>query len=237
MILDYLKQAYEFLMRCIFPKKCPICHELIPITDKYCKCSFEENEAISNDFCIHCGYDTVNCTCEVGNTVKLPAVAGIYIYKGKIKFEICDFKFNNMKSYADKLGTEMAFRVANAFYYVDFDVVTFTPMSKESKLSRGYNQSELLAKIVAKRLFIPCEDLLDKVRDTKSQHTLSGKERTENLKNSVKVKSDVSVKGKNILLCDDVKTTGSTLKECVDNLLNAGAQSVYCICIALSDFR
>ena len=76
---------------------------------------------------------------------------------------------------------------------------------------------------------------LEKVRETPFQHMISADERGDNLIGSIACKGEVE--GKIILLCDDVKTTGSTLNECVKVLKEKGAEDVYCICYATSEYR
>jgi len=223
-------------MRWLYPKQCSVCGKIIPLSEDYCICSRTESKKISKDFCHSCGYETKNCVCRALNSILLPQIAGVYLYGGKIRSDILDFKFKNSKHLATSLGTAMAERCANVYYDVDFDIVTFVPMTEKAFDKRLYNQSELLAKQVGKMMFLPVENLLVKTRDTASQHSLNGEERLKNLKDSVKLRKGVSVKGKNILICDDVKTTGATFEQCVKVLQNNGAGKVCCICVAISDF-
>ena len=191
---------------------------------------------ISDNYCRHCGCEKHSCACEGENSVYLPDIAGVYIYGGRVRADILDLKFNNYRHLAEIYGMEMAERCAVVFSNIDFDAVTFVPMTQSSFDKRGYNQSQLLAEKVAQQLFVPAEDLFFKTRETLIQHELSGEKRIENVMNSVKLKSSADVKGKNILICDDVKTTGATLNQCVEALVNGGAEKVCCICIALTEF-
>lgn len=233
---EKIHKILDKLARLLFPKHCPVCDEIIPIRYDYCKCSRAESRRVRNDYCRHCGYDSDSCVCGMFNSVHLPDITAPYIYGGRIRADILNLKFNNDRYLAAKLGTEMAERVAYAYADIDFDYVTFVPMSEHSENVRTYNQGELLAVRVAELLFVSAEDLLVKTRETQTQHTLGGSERRKNLANSVEVKKPELVKGKNILLCDDVKTTGSTLNQCVQALDKAGARKVCCVCAALSDF-
>lgn len=223
-------------LRWIYPKKCSVCGKIIPLNEEYCICSREESVKISTDFCRHCGHKKTNCVCSARNSVILPEITGVYIYGGKIRSDILDLKFKNKKYLAERLGSSMAERCAEVYYDIDFDVVTFVPMTEKSLDKRLYNQSELLAKQVARLLFLPVEDLFLKIRETPSQHSLGGEARVENLKSSVILRKDVNVKGKKILVCDDVKTTGATLAQCVNALQQNGADKACCVCVAISDF-
>lgn len=231
-----INSVFSKAVRWIFPEHCPVCDKIIPLNEDYCACSRQESRKISDDFCRHCGQEQLRCSCNVKNSVFLPDISAVYIYGGKARADILNLKFNNKKQIAEKLGTAMAERCANVYCDVDFDIVTYVPMTKESLDARTYNQSQLLARQVGKMLFIPVDDLFDKIRQTKAQHNLGGDERIENVKNSVNLKRSINVSGKNILICDDVKTTGATLNQCVQALKDGGAEKICCICAAISDF-
>lgn len=224
------------LIRFVYPEHCPICDEIIPINKTYCSCTRYDNVKIGENYCRHCGSDMKHCSCGAVNAFYLPDIAAVYLYRGRARADILNLKFNNRKYLAVKLGREMAERCALVYCDVDFDVVTFVPMSKEAQIKRGYNQGQLLAKEIAKAFFLPVEPLLIKIKNTAPQHELKGNERVENLKNSIVFNGNTSVKGKTVLLCDDVKTTGATLSQCVKILEENGAKKVCCICVAVTDF-
>jgi len=100
-------------------------------------------------------------------------------------------------------------------------------MSREGLLRRGFNQSELLASCIARDLKVKYDpDVLLRVKDSSPQRELSKEMREKNLLDAFVVSKPERVKGKNILLVDDVYTTGSTAKECTRTLLKAGANRV-----------
>jgi len=107
------------------------------------------------------------------------------------------------------------------------------PLDRRKLKRRGYNQSEELAKELSKILEIPLvSDNLIKIKRTPSQMELPEKERRENVKNAFLCKNPKNLKGKKILLIDDVYTTGSTMEECVLILKKAGAKEVWGIVVA-----
>lgn len=111
------------------------------------------------------------------------------------------------------------------------------PLSKKRSAKRGFNQSELIAEKMshrdAEKHFIVRTDVLYKIRDTKNQTSIKDKkERQKNLQGCFAVKDIALVKNRNIILIDDVVTTGSTLLEAKKTLLDAGARKVIAFAIA-----
>ena len=233
---DKVYRFVDKLIRFVYPDRCPICDEIIPINKEYCSCTRYDNIKISENYCRHCGSNIERCSCNAENSFYLPDIAAVYLYRGRARADILNLKFNNRKRLSVKLGREMAERCAIVYCDVDFDAVAFVPMSKEAQLKRGYNQGELLAKEIGKVFFLPVEPMLEKIKNTAPQHELKGKERVENLRGSIILNENADVKGKTILLCDDVKTTGATLSQCVRILEENGAERVCCICVAVTDF-
>jgi ComF family protein len=112
------------------------------------------------------------------------------------------------------------------------DMMMPVPMSKERSMARGYNQAALLARPLALAYGTPyVERGLHKVRDTISQVGLSLNERHKNVKGAFLAQSKI-VTNKQILIVDDVATTGATLNACAAELLTKGARSVYCLTLA-----
>ena len=107
-------------------------------------------------------------------------------------------------------------------------------MYKKRKQSRGYNQTELISKKLAKDLKIESSNkVLRKVIDTKKQSTLTKKERIKNVENAFNVVNSESIENKNVILLDDIFTTGSTLNECSRMLKLAGTKEIAILTIAV----
>ena len=108
------------------------------------------------------------------------------------------------------------------------DAIIYVPIHRRKEALRGYNQSELLGDYVSKKLKIPIlRNHLLKVKWTKDQNRLGKIERQNNLQNSFKTNNIEDFKGKEILLIDDIITTGATLEECSKSLMESGAKKVY----------
>lgn len=111
-------------------------------------------------------------------------------------------------------------------------IVTPVPLHPIRQKWRGFNQSELLAKLFAQTLGLKYGSLLKRIKNTKPQMKLLAHERKNNIKNAFSLISYPLIRDSNILLIDDVWTTGSTLKECCVILKRGGAKSVWALTIA-----
>lgn len=153
-------------------------------------------------------------------------------YNGVLKKLILEFKYNK-NFIAGSLLVEFLCEVINE-NYMDIDVIVFIPSSKKAIKERGFNQCEYLAKEISKKLNIElCKDVI-KVKNTKEQKLLSKEDRYKNIKGAFDLKSKGNIKDKNLLLIDDVITTGATLYECKKILKNNGAASIKILTVAKS---
>ncbi|MDE6585496.1 MAG: double zinc ribbon domain-containing protein [Clostridia bacterium] len=144
-------------------------------------------------------------------------------------------KFKNGGGYLKEYFADLLMKKLSSF--PSFDGIVFVPMTKKAKRKRGYNQSELLAKALSKRTGVPViYGAVEKVKDTKEQKSLSSNERAENLKSCFKL-GNCDLKGKTILLVDDVLTTGTTAETITKLLLKAGAAEVYLITVSSVDYK
>jgi ComF family protein len=115
--------------------------------------------------------------------------------------------------------------------------VVCVPMTKKAEKERGYNQSELLAKALAKRLDLPyIKRAMNKVKQTPPQKTLTRKEREKNLTGCFKADKKL-VDGKTLIVVDDVLTTGATANAICDTLKKAGAKAVYFATVASVEYK
>jgi len=118
---------------------------------------------------------------------------------------------------------------------LQFDLISYVPMTKKAKRKRGYNQSEFLANYLSKFLDIPVICNLVKTVDTKDQIGLSGEERWDNMKKCFESQENESIRNKKILLIDDVITTGATAFHCAHCLKERGNNKVCILTIAKSN--
>jgi len=151
-----------------------------------------------------------------------------YKYEGLLRDVIKDFKYNNKPYYYKMLGELLYQHIKDE--KIDFDIITYVPLHKNKKRRRGYNQSQLIAKYIGNRMNVSSEKLIKRLVDTKPQNQLNREDRKNNLKNTFS--SEKKIKNKNILLVDDVYTTGTTLNACSEALLKVGAKNIYALTLA-----
>ena len=104
-----------------------------------------------------------------------------------------------------------------------YDIIIIVPISNKRKRDRGYNQSELIGKEISKIIKVPIEKkVLYKIKNTPAQSTLNKKQREENAKGVYKAKNITKLQNKKILIIDDIYTTGNTVNECANMLIQKG---------------
>lgn len=228
-----MKELLKKLKIALFTKRCDFCGEVVCFDEALCS---ECNSLlrISEPICPKCGCSKQDCKCrKYQKETEYKAVVAPFYYEGSVSRAILNMKMNEMPKLVNEQGKCVADTVKNLYSNVHFDLVTFVPMRKEDIVKRGYNQAKLLAEIVSKECNIPIKDVLRKKRKTKMQKRQKASERFANMYNAFDVKDSADVYGKNILLIDDVKTTGATLTSIALTLKAYGASSVYCAVVAI----
>ena len=153
-------------------------------------------------------------------------------YGGDVRKSILRYKFKGASAYASSYGRLLADCIKEC-PGLEYDLISWVPLSTKRERSRGYDQAMLLALATALELDDVAVETLSKPVDVQAQSELGGKEeRSANISGAYVASDPELVQDKRILLIDDVVTTGSTLSECAKVLLNAGANSVICAALA-----
>jgi len=153
-------------------------------------------------------------------------------YEGTLRELIHLFKYSGMRGLAEPLGKLMANALPRDH---QFDMVMAVPLHWVKWWQRGFNQSALLAKFVARRRGIPLVKALRRSSATRAQAGLSNAQRRENVVGAFRARRRVA--GQRVLLIDDVMTTGATAASCARALKKAGARSVSLLTLARVDRR
>lgn len=207
----------DFILDLIFPNRCGFCDDFIAWDKLACDECINQIE-FTNDY-IRKDFD--------GNfTVCISCVS----YEGTAKEGLLNLKYHKGFNTAKYLLPSLVKRLENVGITPNIDLVTCIPMNSKRLDETGYNHAEVIAKILAKSLGVSHNfKILGKNKSTNRQHDLTRAERLEAVKGSYYLKTKFpDIKGKTILICDDIITTGATLSECSRLLLQAGAKEVYC---------
>ncbi|RPI71933.1 MAG: ComF family protein [Ignavibacteriales bacterium] len=162
----------------------------------------------------------------------------LYVFEKdkELQHIIHSLKYSNRFLTGKFLGSVLSVHLKKVISGWKIDVLIPVPLHQLKKAERGYNQSFYIAKGLGNSLKIPVsERFIRRKKYTQSQTTMTLKERQENIEGAFKAKRKLNLDGKNILLLDDVITTGSTILECGKVLLKAGANKVYAVSVAIAD--
>ena len=152
---------------------------------------------------------------------------------GPIREMIHRFKYNGQLWLAQPLAEFLAEGLSDERLDAEpISLLVPVPLHPLRKREREYNQAEILARTLGKRLRLPVSDALKRVRYTETQTHFDRRDRMQNLRDAFTMRQNKRVQGNRILLVDDVFTTGSTLNECARVLIEAGAQSVHALTVA-----
>ncbi|MEK7851725.1 MAG: ComF family protein [Deltaproteobacteria bacterium] len=216
----------------IFPRRCTFCDGIC--REPICPVCKDAVKFVAPPLCTICGVpfksDAISShTC--GDCIKekryFSWARGVLIYDDASAKAIQRFKYKKDTTYSRALGSI----ISSYSKLKDFDMVVPVPLHIKRLRERGFNQSLLLARVVGKRYRIIVDPFaLKRTRWTEPQVNLSGKERKLNVKGAFEVRKDV--KGKRILLVDDVYTTGATVRECSKILKKSGAKDICVLTLA-----
>lgn len=156
----------------------------------------------------------------------------MWYYKDAVRPSIRRFKFYNFRFYATGYAELLFPKVKEQ----TFDILSWTPVSAQRKLHRGYDQSQLIAEALGRKLNMAPVRVLKKFRHTPPQSTIRDPARRRaNVLGAYRASDPSLIRDKRILLIDDVVTTGATASECAKTLMIAGAKEVIFAAVAAAE--
>lgn len=222
----------------IFPKHCVSCKK---VGSYLCANCFSYLSFDAGGFCLVCRRNSIDGLTHPGcrKRYTIDGVFSSIAYKGIAKKLVYNFKYKpylaGLKEFLAELFFEGLIQKEefSRIYQKEKIVIVPIPLHKKRHRERGYNQAEILAKELSKKLNLKTENILLRVKETHSQVGLKQKERQENISGAFKINPDTSISCcPNILLVDDVLTTGSTLLEAAKILKKNGVKKVWGITLA-----
>ena len=206
------------LRHLLFPEKCILCGKVL--------------DRAETDLCHTCRVEAPECPVLKQKRSFLDSWVAVWYYKGYIRSSILRYKFRRARHYAHGYGRLLAMKLQRE-HPEGFDILTWVPISPIRRFTRGYDQVELLAKAVGSELGMEPVRALRKIHHNRPQARIHGSaERRANVLGVYRVVDASLVRGRRVLLLDDIITTGATAGEAARVLLTAGAKEVHCGCIA-----
>jgi len=245
-VAPILEETGAALLGMLFPDECRICAgplrriSRIPVCDG----CLQPPEPLSADyFCVCCRTPFLNAApldaqgrcalCRRG-MLGFDAAYSWGAYDGRLRELIHLFKYAGVRPLGKVLGEWIALAMPRQ---ERFDRIVPVPLHWRRRWRRGFNQSELLARSVARRYGLRVSNVLRRVRATATQAGLSHSARRANVDAAFRVRQGASLEGQRVLLVDDVMTTGATASACARALKQAGARYVAVLTLARADRR
>jgi len=220
-----LATFWELLLNFFFPLQCVICGKLLAADNR-------------DRVCGDCWGRIIYLSRAIDIRLSLERIWSVGVYEGVLKELIHQFKYKEKKYLANPLGKLLVDFAGKYLREERFDYIVPIPLEKARQKKRGYNQAELLARVLAESINKPVlTHIVERRKKTKPQFGLKRDERFENLSGAFEVpqlrKENIAViRGKTILLLDDLATTGATLDECAKTLKRVGVSEVYGLVLA-----
>lgn len=223
----------------IFPATCPICKNRVLSNNDLCSQCYNKINWIKSPKCHKCGYpfpanldneEFMFCPSCIENKSYLEMIRSSCEYDSFSREIILGFKYSKAFRYNKLISSSMIKILKDIDSKID--LVIPMPLSYLRLVKRGYNQATLIAKPIAKYLKVKLDINSVKRKYRESTKGKTFKERKENVKNVFKVVNENNIKGKSILLIDDVMTSKSSLEELAKTLKKAGANKIFAVTFA-----
>ena len=235
-----LATVIQRLAQFILPTRCALCQRIGP--DVLCSECRRMLEPVGALYCLRCGrrrqtsFASPDCAECHGETLGMVRGRSLYIYNEAARNLLAEFKFKGNTGAGKELAADLANWVSRGWNSVydepdaAVDLVVPVPLFPARKRERRFNQAELPARVISSAMGVTCRpEVLERTRRTETQVGLSANKRRLNVQGAFAVPEDErgKLKGKRVLLVDDLMTTGSTLWACSVALRKGGAAAVY----------
>lgn len=232
-----LHAVRELLYDLVFPRRCPICDEVVKFKKEYaCKPCLEKIKFIKEPRCMKCGkpLDEETEYCYDCMRKKHSYIKGASVFEyTDVAASLYRFKYGGRQEYARFYGRCMTLRLGRELLAWRPEAFVPVPIHSSKRRKRGYNQAELLAHALSSQTGIPvCCNLIVRVKKTVPQKELDDAGRQNNLKKAFKILEN-DVKLNTIVIIDDIYTTGNTIDAMADALHKAGIHNIYYAALAI----
>jgi len=227
------------LLDVFYPKICPVCQRALKNGEYICSDCKDRVVYASGNICCKCGKILKNdaaVMCRICETTECFFAEGrsVFYYNDAIKKSLTDFKYHNRREFSRFYVHEIVEQWEEKIKLWNIDIIVPVPVHEKRLRERGYNQAYVIARKLSQQMDVSTDEVLIRRDKTKPQKELDRIERVKNLKEAFAVSESRvdAIKGKNILLIDDIYTTGATISACSQKLVEAGANAVFFITVA-----
>ncbi len=230
------------VLEILYPARCPVCHGILKGRDGICPKCRKRLHYIKEPKCKKCGKQIEKTEQEYCRDCRrfshaFDKGAAVFSYDDIMRRSISMFKYHNRREYAKVYAAEMYRNCGHFLKMADPEVILPIPIHKQKKRQRGFNQAELVAKELGKKIGVSVDTkYLIRREKTLPQKELTRQQRKDNLKRAF----DVSTKGKyynRVLLIDDIYTTGATIDAISEVLRENQVKNIFflTICVGRND--
>lgn len=233
------EKAQRWLIDALFPRRCPVCDRIVePKGEMICSTCRKEIAFIEEPVCKVCGRqlsseEQERCHHCERHHFRFEYAISLMNYNETAARSLAAVKYRHRREYLAYYAMETAERLGPKFLRMRLDALIPVPVHEERLRERGYNQAEVLAEEIGKRLGIPVyAAALGRRKNTKALKELNAGQRLKNLTAafySGYIPPDV----RNVCIVDDIFTTGATMEACTRLLLEAGVERVYCFSLSI----
>jgi len=235
--LESLFDLRDDVLDFIFPQHCVICKKYLSRKEQnVCQVCWEKLIRLPYPFCVECrSFIEKESHCrQCKDESGLGLIYSLGNFDDSYQNLVYAFKYDQLVNVGIRLGAVLGEQIREDKRFAGFDFLVPVPLHPSRKRKRGFNQSEILADEISQKVGLSVlKDVLRRKKRTKDQTNLNAAQRQENVRGAFKVRDQDEILGKNIILVDDVVTTGATLKECARSLTQAGANSVLGLTVAV----
>lgn len=230
------------LLNLLYPRRCPVCDDIvIPKGGLVCDSCKDILIPLQEPLCYKCGRQIVSASREycdtcAGYNFNFDKAFSLWAYNSTVKSSLSNFKYKGRRESAEYYAYKLCEHFYSIIQKLNISIIIPVPIHPERLKGRGYNQAELIARILGKELGLPVfTDYLIRSKNTVAQKNLDPVSRRKNLKEAFRINKNseaYKLHLKSILLLDDIYTTGSTADACAGVLKESGVGNVYVLCVA-----
>lgn len=229
----------SFFIDLLFPRRCPVCDGIVvPKGRLICPDCIKNLSFVKDPVCKKCGKEVLSSDIEycfdcMKHKRSYESGRALVNYDEYARNSIAKIKYKNKREYLDFYGDALSLRYEKIIRRMEADGLVPVPVHPSRKRERGFNQAELLARRIEANLNIPVfPELLVRNKKTMPQKELNPTERLKNLEEAFLPGKQVQGL-KNVILIDDIYTTGSTVEACTRVLKKSGIEKVYFLTICI----